>query len=238
MAKEGNWTIAQVHEHKFWEDWIANYKKEHPDDDAWQGDRKGGLLQWTHDANVLLRILESQGKELTEASRILEIGGGLVGHSRWLPRGHLFAVDPLQDFFGAAFSELGLATQQVRQDVTYIGHKAEELAHDLEPFDVILILNCLDHCDEPAQVVANMVRLLKPDGMLFEATTVWPVGYLHGGTRSEMVKTHPYIFEGNELIDLFECFDFELIQEPLVKEWMIGAWPRELRLWKIGGLMR
>ncbi|MEA2330223.1 MAG: hypothetical protein QOH58_361 [Thermoleophilaceae bacterium] len=71
------------------------------------------------------------------------------------------AVDPLAGDYDLLLEQFGVVPP-----VRTLACRGEDLLERFpaESFDVAYARNSLDHCDDPARVVANMVRLVKPGG--------------------------------------------------------------------------
>ena len=72
------------------------------------------------------------------------------------------AVDPLADEYGTRLLDQAGVVPPVRT----LAGRGEELLERFAPesFDVAYARNSLDHSDDPARVIANMVRLVRPGG--------------------------------------------------------------------------
>ena len=205
-----DWKDAQFHEKEHW-------------DRLTKGCAEGGerywLNLWKPDAQALVRIAEKL-IGLNEDTWILEVGGGAIGHIRWFPKAQLFAIDPLHELFEERFDNLDLSGYNVRSDVTYLGGRAEEFeigGEEIPPFELVLILNCLDHCDDPGKVLDALRPTLSIGGYMFESTTVFSQG--HPERDPEYTKMHPHVFRGDEWTDLIYNHGFVMAQEPLTDGW-------------------
>ena len=90
---------------------------------------------------------------------VLEIGPGPVGLPEASGAKLALAVDPLAPRLDAA----GLL---LRGDAVYLATGAEAIPLLDESVDVVVARNCLDHVVDPAAVIAEVVRLLRPGGVL------------------------------------------------------------------------
>lgn len=213
LSKGDHWKIAQFNERDHWERLIGNCAK--------GGEGLGGerpwLNLWASQAAFLWPLINSL-KNVTEETRILEIGGGAVGLIRWFEEGQLFALDPLGDLFVASFPTLPLDEYRLRKDMKYIVAPAEVAANlGFSPFDIVLLLNCLDHCRSPVQVLRSIHATLAKGGLLFESTTAFKQKYTHSWAY---LKYHPWTWTEDELAALISGCGFELV---LVTD----EWPAE-----------
>lgn len=51
--------------------------------------------------------------------------------------------------------------------LTYVGGAGEALPFPYDHFALVMSTNCLDHTEDPAAVVGEMVRVLQPGGVLW-----------------------------------------------------------------------
>lgn len=223
------WKDAQFFEKDHWHRFTTNCTK---------GGERHWLDLWEPDAKLLVQIAEKL-IGLTEDTWILEVGGGAIGHVRWFPKAQLFAIDPLHELFEERLANLDLNGYNVRLDVTYLGEKAEDFklgfkgVEEVGPFELILILNCLDHCDNPAAVLDALRPALAINGYMFESTTVFSGG--HPERDPEYTKMHPHIFRGDDLTNLIYDHGFVMIQESLTEDWcgeQGHIFSQDLHIWK------
>lgn len=228
-----DWKDAQFHERDHWDRLTKNCA---------EGGERHWLSLWEPDAKVLVQIAEKL-IGLDENTWILEVGGGAIGHIRWFPKAQLFAIDPLHELFEERLANLDLTGYNLRMDVTYLGERAEDFKlgfkgiKEMGPFDLILILNCLDHCDDPGKVLDALRPTLSIHGYMFESTTVFSKG--HPELDPEYTKAHPHVFRGDELINLIYDHGFVMVQEPLAEDWCgehreikDKVFTQDLHIWK------
>ena len=220
------WKDAQFFEKDHWHRFTTNCA---------EGGERHWLDLWEPDAKLLVQVAEKL-IGLDDNTWILEVGGGAIGHIRWFPKAQLFAIDPLRELFEERLANLDLSGYNVRSDVTYLGGRAEEFevgGEEIPPFELILILNCLDHCDDPGKALDALRPTLSIGGYMFESTTVFSGG--HPELDPEYTKMHPHIFRGDELTNLIYDHGFVMVQEPLTDEWcgeQGQVFSQDLHLWK------
>jgi SAM-dependent methyltransferase len=90
--------------------------------------------------------------------RILDIGAGAGGTLKWLKTLYPQAVTTGVEINGAMAAEL-----RENADVAIIG-KAEESLSGIDPCDLILLLDVLEHLVDPVATLKKVVELLKPGG--------------------------------------------------------------------------
>lgn len=230
--KIGDWQETMLEEKNFWTGWVDRLIR----DGFTSIDCE---FQWKRDADIILTILECQNVCLTDNTRILEIGGGLIGTIRYFQVGQLFAADALGEFFIEQHKRLGKPWQKVRHDVNYISQKAEDLPLDSGPFDIVLIINSLDHCEDPMEVLRRLAKVTREGGWLFEATSVWSIDSWQN--PEVLGRGHPHLFRGDELNQALKSVGFHLVEDPLcgkdvdelwTTEWTKASWPCYLRIWR------
>jgi SAM-dependent methyltransferase len=96
-------------------------------------------------------------------TRILEIGSGAAGIVTHLNSKYRFSVDPLEEFY----SRVKKFADYRDKNVIYKKAVGEPLPFEGKQFDLIIIDNVLDHCDNPALVISEMKRVLKENGIVF-----------------------------------------------------------------------
>ena len=115
-------------------------------------------------AQGVRRRIESV-RPLTETDRILEVGSGAHGIVFGLGSGFAIGVDPLAAHYKQLFPKL----QADSQTVAAIG---EELPFPDAAFDVVLTDNVIDHAEQPLRILDEIVRVLKPGGLLYFTVNV------------------------------------------------------------------
>ena len=137
-------------------------------------------------AEDLVRSLEGL-LSLGDESRILQIGPGPNGEINFFPFGMRYAIDPLRDFFLEYFSDI------IDTRVEFKQGKGEQLPYPDEFFDFVFSINVLDHVNDVDQVLEEMRRVLKGDGICYVAVHILPwLGRFYRKIRPD--KSHPYAF--------------------------------------------
>ncbi len=147
--------------------------------------------------------------------RILQVGPGANGEVHFMA-GERYAIDPLASFFKESFPEL------MDPAVKFIDGMGEELPYEDSYFDVILIINVLDHCSDPDKVLKELNRCLRSKGILILEVNVYAriVSILHslfnfidrehphaltrGYIRSKLAKGYEFLEESSAFIPLPE----------------------------------
>ena len=167
------WEKSKEYEKSWWQRWKArvdiNYIR--------------GLV--TDRARVLATILD-QSLTYTDGTTILQVGPGGNAEIHFL-KGIRHAIDPLASFFKKNFTEL------IDPDVSYIEGMGEALPFKEASYDVILIMNVIDHCRDPLMVLDEVGRCLKPGGiMILHVNTYHPVAAVAHQMFFFVDKEHPH----------------------------------------------
>lgn len=93
-------------------------------------------------------------------ARVLEVGSGAHGLIFFFDAADRTGVDPLADEYRSLFP----AWQSRAKTVAAFG---EALPLDSAAFDIVLSDNVVDHAENPRRIVEEMVRVLKPGGLLY-----------------------------------------------------------------------
>lgn len=124
---------------------------------------------------------------VTADTRILEIGSGAAGILTHLSESNYrHAVDPLEDFYASIERFSAFRDPAVQ----YHAGAGEKLNFPADHFDLVIMDNVLDHCADPEQVLLEMHRVLKPDGMAY-------------------FRQNTYHFWGRLVRGLMECFQID-----------------------------
>jgi len=171
----------------------------------------------------------------TPLRRVLEIGGAGVPAVDFLPRARArHAADPLMRDYARLF-----ATSRG------ITARAEELPYAAKTFDAVLMLNVIDHAQDPARCLREAARVLAPDGLLLLSCNVYSRPWLLLraarvrllGERNNDVL-HPHHFTARSLLDLCER-RFEILEAaPRVVDPLAGERPFRPRRGRLKGEAR
>ncbi|NNL47990.1 MAG: class I SAM-dependent methyltransferase, partial [Acidimicrobiia bacterium] len=155
MVSSDRWKTAQRYEQDYW-DRVAT------EVEAQGQDRLGGY-RWRRDQLVRM-LAEAGAPEVSDGSaRVLEVGSGPVGVIGFFPGVHKVAVDPLEHFY----SGRPLLVASRSPDVSYRTGSGEALPVKDGCYDLAIIENCIDHCQDMDAVMLGIRRALKPGGYLY-----------------------------------------------------------------------
>jgi len=155
MVSEERWKRAQEYERSYWEAQARQIAER----------ASGDLDFYKWRANELVRRLDSVSRsDLADGtSVVLEIGAGPVGVAGFLPAERRIAVDPLEGFY----SRNDRLTTFRQPTVEYREGVGESLPAEDASVDLVLIENCIDHTRDVGAVMSEIIRVLRPGGLLY-----------------------------------------------------------------------
>jgi ubiquinone/menaquinone biosynthesis C-methylase UbiE len=162
--------------------------------------------------NFALEIIEllKPHIKLEKETKILEIGSGASGIITHLHSDFRFAIDPLEEFY----SSIPKYKNYRDQKVSYLSALGENLPFKSDYFDLIIMDNVLDHCNEPLHVISEMKRVLKTNGTLYFRQNTY---HLWGRLIRKLMeiflidKGHPHTFSQKALRKIFNQYRFEIL---------------------------
>lgn len=157
----------------------------------WQAGRMGELAEF-------LELDPSAFTQWCAARTAIEIGAGPFPSIAMKAWRRAVAIDPLAD--GYAIENL---LPPECDGVVYMAAQGEFLPLASKCADIIVIENCLDHVDEPPEVLKEVVRLLRADGLLWLLVDLMDY-------RDHL---HPNPFSEQSLRALLADFGFDAIRE-------------------------
>lgn len=115
---------------------------------------------------------------IAEDARVIEVGSGAHGLIFYFGAKHGVGVDPL----AVSYRNLFPQWQICAPTIAAVG---ERLPFSEHSFDVVICDNVVDHAESPAGIVAELVRVLRPGGLLYFTVNVHhPVYSLAAGVHS------------------------------------------------------
>lgn len=174
-------------------------------------------LEMRHHSARIRAQLEAV-RPIADDAPVLEVGSGAHGIIFFFETSQGFGVDPLADHYRAMFPDL-------HARATTIAAPGEELPFPDASFDVVLCENVVDHAANPRRILEEIVRVLRPGGLLyFEVNVHHPVYHwaasLHAGWRALGVPLeiapfadHTYHFTRIGAEELFAGLPFKRLSE-------------------------
>jgi SAM-dependent methyltransferase len=201
------WKIAQKSEEEFWEKFTT------------ESFLKELKKMYEEKAEFLLKQWE-KFTPLSKKIKILEIGCGPQGVINFLPLGNKYSIDPLADFYKERFN-FDYKLSHLQKGI------GENLPFKDESFDVIILMNILDHSEKPEKVLSEIKRVLKPNGILHFENYFYQEGFIYlsklfGKFKEFFIKEifnihHPYMFLRKDL-KLLLSKDFSILYEAVGKD--------------------
>lgn len=185
MARS-RWKQAQSYEKNFWKSTAEKLGEDKTSKLSWYRWRAKNLK------NNLDKAFGNDSPDLKDA-RVIEVGSGPVGLVSALEASEKVAIDPLCDFFSSQPSLIECRGE----DVNYLQGKGEELPFEDGHFDLVVIENVIDHTESAHEVMDELNRVLKDEGILYLTVNLHPPwGYvLHEiVSKLRIDKGHPYTF--------------------------------------------
>ena len=125
-----------------------------------------------------VRELLETFQTISDDARVIEVGSGAHGLIFHFGARHGVGVDPL----AVSYSHLFPRWQNSAATIAAAG---EHLPFSDASFDVVLCDNVVDHAESPAGIVGELVRILKPGGLLYFTVNVHhPVYAVAAGVHS------------------------------------------------------
>jgi ubiquinone/menaquinone biosynthesis C-methylase UbiE len=203
MITQDRWRLAQEYERSFWQNQARQIAAGVVGQMSWYS-WKAKLME-----EHLSEFLRPQMKD---TAVVLEVGSGPVGIASFLPWGERYAVDPLEEYYR---SEQALC--QLRDKaVTYSTGSGERLLFESNTFSLVVLDNVLDHVHQASEVLHEIGRVMRPDGLLYFAMnihTTWGA-FLHRIlSRLKIDRGHPYTFTAASIRAFLTVHGFSVQKE-------------------------
>ena len=130
--------------------------------------READIIAAMQISSKRVRELLESFKPIDADARVIEVGSGAHGLIFYFGSSNGIGVDPLAVSYAALFPGW-------QRKATTISAVGESLPFRDNSFDVVLCDNVVDHAESPAQIAKELVRILKPGGLLY-----FTVNFHHG----------------------------------------------------------
>ncbi len=203
VSKE-RWDIAHISEEEFWNDFTTDSLL------------KRTFERYEKKAEILL---EEWTKYITVSknTKILQIGCGPEDVINHFKKGKRYSIDPLADFYKKKFRFDYKLTHLTKA-------QGEAIPFPDRYFDIVILINVLDHTYMPEKVLDEINRVLKDKGVFHFENYIFQKKFVNlAKTWSVLKKTflkkiynihHPYMFTKNDLkvlvSDKFKIFYEEI----------------------------
>ena len=206
-VSEQRWKIAQKSEGEFWETYTTESLREE------SGER------YPEKAEILLKEWEDF-TNITKNTKILQVGCGPEDVINYFKKGKLYSIDPLADFYKKKF-KLDYKKTNLRKAA------GESIPFKDNYFDIVILVNVLDHVHIPDKVLKEIKRVMKHKAIFhFENYTYQkPFIYLaefYGRFKEILTGEifnihHPYMFTVKDLRNLVSN-NFSILQEEIGRD--------------------
>lgn len=217
-TKTQRWEIAQKYEKDWWE-----ARKDQIDCEFYEA--------YAHE---LVKQLEGILK-IEKGTPILEIGSGAAGIITFLQGNQRYGIDPLEYFYSSVENFKKFRDPNVK----YQTAKAEELPFENNKFQLIIIDNVLDHCDDIERVFKEMRRVLQENGKVYlrlNIYTYWGKIVRFLADKLKIDPGHPYTFARKSIFAIFKNSDFNILKIEERGYWQ--TWTQEIKSGKLKELLK
>ncbi len=202
MVTQERWTAAQQYERAYWTSQAEQIAQGAISQLEW--------YRWR--ANQLTERLERLGVRTPDSKTeaVLEVGSGPVGLAAFYPFQRAVLVDPLSDFY----KEISHLVELRNPDAEYVSGRGEALPVETDTFDLAVIENCIDHVHDVTGVMNELIRTLKPGGILYLTVNCRSRAgfYVHRIlSRLRLDPGHPHTFTPDRAAALVTKHGFSVI---------------------------
>ncbi len=203
-VSQERWDIAHVSEEEFWDDFTTESLSEKT------------FERYEKKAEILLNEW-SKFIKITKNTRILQIGCGPEDVINHFKKGKRYSIDPLADFYKKKFK-----FDYKSSNLTKAG--GEEIPFPDKYFDIVIIINVLDHTHLPEKVLDEAKRVLKDKGIfhfenyiyqkkMIQLSKIWSL-FKNTFSKTMFNIHHPYQFTMKDIKEIvsqrFTIFHEEL----------------------------
>lgn len=169
--------------------------------DWWKSHK--GNADWYRSCAELVEAEVNPYLQIDKDTKILEIGSGPAGPITFLNSKNKYAIDPLEYYFSSIKSYTDIRDPSVK----YTTGKGEELPYESNFFDLIIIDNVLEHCENSEKVLDEIERAIKLGSVIFirQHTYQWWGKQIRSLVESlQMDKAHAFTFTEKQMEDEFK----------------------------------
>jgi ubiquinone/menaquinone biosynthesis C-methylase UbiE len=186
------WEIAQGSEEEHWDNFSTDFLL------------KGTQDRYNQKAKILLK--EWSGFiNINKNLRILQVGCGPTDVINYFNIGKTYSIDPLADFYKKKFNFNYKKSNLIKG-------AGENIPFPDNYFDVVILINVLDHTHSPNKVLSEISRVLKDKGIFHFENYIFQKRFLkiiklwgkikENITRKMFNIHHPYMFTMQDLKNL------------------------------------
>jgi SAM-dependent methyltransferase len=165
----------------------------------WERDEVGWKL-WAKNITEALRVLNPRPTEF-----VLQVGCAAKDAIDYLPYRVRLGLDPLAHFYRKSFGDLDTGVEHVQAVGEYIPLKSSSV-------DAVLLLNVLDHTEEPGRILKECHRVLRTGGFLVQGTNTF---YEERASQRVVLHDpmHPHTFTNAALRELVRSCSYHVTYE-------------------------
>jgi SAM-dependent methyltransferase len=183
--------------------------------------------------SAALRAALERVRPVASDARVLEVGSGAHGLVFFFGSSRAVGCDPLAREYAGLFPAW-------QRRVPTLAAEGESLPFPDASFDVVLCDNVVDHARDPARIVAELVRVLAPGGVLFFTVNVhhrvyaWAsavVGVLEGAGVAVPIDAfadHTVHLTPGAARGLFDGLPLEIVETHCERRSRRGGQPRRV----------
>jgi SAM-dependent methyltransferase len=124
--------------------------------------RENAIRTWIRlDATKYLQHLRIPS-DYFKGQRILDVGCGPIPYALAFENCDIVGVDPLIDYY----REIGYPMKKYSERIKYVHSPIESVPYPDDSFDAVISVNALDHVDNFQKASEEILRLLKPKGVV------------------------------------------------------------------------
>jgi len=201
------WNTAQNSEEEYWSDYTTESLLE---ESAGRYPKKAKILlkEWSAHITVI------------NNTKILQIGCGPEDVINYFQIGELYSIDPLAEFYKRKFN-LDYNNSNIKQA------RGEEIPFPDKCFDIVILINVLDHTEIPDKVISEANRVLKDNGIFHFENYIYQKKFIQlAKTWGKIKETftrdifnihHPFMFTVQDVKRIVSK-KFTIIQEDVGRD--------------------
>lgn len=135
---------------------------------------------------------------------VLEIGCGPLGYIYDIESKVSIGVDPMKESFDPKWQPFH------KREVHRILAVGEHLPIRDTSIDIVLLINVLDHVEQPEKVIEQVKRICNLKGVLCLLVNTFPYPLIKSGILGHLDKRHPHRFSVTQVLKLLQLNGFDI----------------------------
>lgn len=166
---------------------------------AWhrKDDFRADDLKWWKHTDLLMRSFGLRPHDYAGGGQILDVGAGSRMRGLFFQDARVSVIEPLADEY-RTLPHCDLD----RAEHVWAVPAEEQVPEAVDRFDLVYSINVLDHCFDPAAVIANMAAYKAPGGRVLIAVDC----------RDRATKLHPIRLTPDDLRDMIDAAGLEVLE--------------------------